>query len=58
MLFYFHLVVIYMLVSFLPDEEWERVSSHRYCWFHSEVTNHSGEILAQFIDESAAISAV
>lgn len=47
-----------MLVSFLPDEEWERVSSHRYCWFHSEVTNYSGEILAQFIDEFAATSAV
>lgn len=43
--------MIIFLFQFLPDEEWKRVSSHGYCWFHSEVTNYGGEILALVIDE-------
>lgn len=46
------------LFQFLPDEEWDGISPHRYCWFHSEVTNHSGEILAYFIDKFTTTCAV
>lgn len=37
---------ISVLLAFHADEEWEGVSSHRYCWFHSKATNYAGEDLS------------